>query len=184
MACAVANPWWFLVGCINRGSFAKAHLTSLLRQGLHETTGPLAAAWASLRRAKVTTSLNWEVWTDCVGRQWQDPLGRPRGATRAWLLQAFRQSQLAAACKRRPEFKPLNHGLDHWATCRWLRGSKAPESTKASLRAIMTGSLVTQSLACKWVEGGPLCPFCGIEAETPYHRFWVCLLYTSPSPRD
>ena len=149
LAQAVIMPWRFLTGIVRRGVWSVEGLAQLLRLGYTETIGPLAAAWASLRRAQVTTSLDWDQWTDAAGRVLLRPLCRPRAQVMKWIGLAFKKAQIQKVARRRQDFAHLAPGLDHWASCRWLRGSEAQESTCASLRAVMTGSLVTQSLASK-----------------------------------
>ena len=43
----------------------------------------------------------------------------------------------------------------------------------------MTGSLVTQTTACKWKKDGGICPFCHAAQETAWHRFWECQHWSS-----
>ena len=50
----------------------------LVSQGFGEVVGPVAAAWASLRRAKITPDNQHSVWTDAAGRTIQKPFYKPR----------------------------------------------------------------------------------------------------------
>ena len=178
LAQAVVAPWRFLAGVLWRGVMSQADLQLLLARS-NEVAGPVAAAQAALRRAGIQPDVNWDRWTDSAGRVLQDPLAQSRIQVQRWLLEALRHAQLRSAIARRPEFAGLAAGIDHWASVRWLRKALAQESTLAALRAVMTGSLVTQTLAQRWVPGGAECPFCRCGNESPWHRFWECAAWAT-----
>ena len=78
LAQAVLRPWYFIMGTIDRGTWQAGKLAMLVSQGFGEVVGPVAAAWASLRRAKITPDNQHSVWTDAAGRTIQKPFYKPR----------------------------------------------------------------------------------------------------------
>ena len=120
MAMAIVAPWWFLGGVIGRGQWSAAEVQTLLMLGHTERVGPIAAALAALKRAKVSTDAQLTRCEDSQGNLLEQPLEAPKGVTRRFLLRAYRYSQVSAVASRRPDFAYIGGGVDHWASNRTL----------------------------------------------------------------
>ena len=135
--------------------------------------GPTASALASLRRAGVEATWQHAMWRSLTGEALADPLEAPRAQVRQFLLRAYRHQQFRQVASRRPSFAALTNGVDYAATVAVFKGDWQ-ESTCGALRAVMAGSVVTESIACKWSKAGDACPHCRWGVETPWHRWWEC----------
>ena len=172
VALAVTKPWDFWHGLLARGECELVDLAVLMLRGSADTHGVVCASWAARRRAKVTATMDMTRWTAFDGAVLDNPLAQPRQLLRTWLLRAFRGSQLASL-RTHLGYQFLSRGADYWATNRVFNAA-LPRSTLAALRAVMVGSMVTQSIACKWQGGPGTCPFCTMAVESPWHRLWEC----------
>jgi hypothetical protein len=100
-------------------------------------------------------------------------MGASANAIRGLLFQGLSGIRLARLAARRPGFAYLEHGFDRRSTS-GFEATSAPESRKAALRVEQFGGAITQTVASRWIRGGPQCPFCRWDSEDPFHRFWRC----------
>eukprot|EP00959_Pyramimonas_sp_CCMP1952_P224484 4693944-Pyramimonas_sp.AAC.1 len=168
-------PLWQASKALRRGRFPLAlwRATDGARAAGHgRGAGPVAAAAWSLAQLRLGDDV--ERWTGVPACPdgWR-PADQPLQATRAVLLEAWARREAAAVAGRRADFAHVARGVDRWATRRLLEtGALAPDAAGA-LRAVLSGNVVTESVAAKW--GKPArCPHCGAACEDREHRFWVC----------
>ena len=50
----------------------------------------------------------------------------------------------------------------------------ATEVNKAALHTVQAGGAVPQAVATKWTQTGPTRPYCRLESEDNFHRYWRC----------
>ena len=142
----------------------------------------IAAAIAALRRAGAVAAWQHTAWTSLDGEVLANPLEAPRATSRAFLLRAYRLQQMRNLCSRRKSFDGLQGGVDFQVTRRAF-GKRWDESTVGALRAAMTGSAVTEDVACKWSGAGDRCPHCQWGREDLWHRWWECPAWASTRVR-
>jgi hypothetical protein len=168
-AVSIVNPLLALRAALLHGVHPTADLQWIW--DFPHAVGPVRAVMDALRRSG--TSFNASTLT--LVNPWGSVplLSTSAHAVRHLLLYGQTLARLAKLAKRRPVFAYLEHGIDLRATSAFER-TLAPESRKAALRVVQVGGTITQSVASRWIPGGPTCPFCTLAGETPLHRFWQC----------
>ena len=167
-AYAVVAPWRFLLGAVADGYVTAEDLAEALAHP--RVGGPCAAAMAALRRAGVVASQDG--WRGAHGDTLADPLGTPRVLVEDFLHASWKATRWDALRWARRAYRPLDLP-DTAALSTSLQADRTAAQTGA-LRAVLTGSLVTQSVARHWRGGSATCPHCTNAAETFQHRFWGC----------
>ena len=106
---------------------------------------------------------------------WRSAGSRRRGGS-SWRRGAGGGS---ATWRRGAPTAHLGEGVDRWATRALLASNELAPDAAGALRAVLSGDVVTQTVAAKW--GKPrLCPHCGLLDEDREHRFWCCPCWDEP----
>ena len=139
-----------------------------------EAGGRLYGVVAAVHRSMEQLGLAGQVdaWQQgSTGTTWR-PADAPLTATRHFLCEAWRQTQVRALAARRPVFQHLQGGIDIHGSKQALRELR-PDMAGA-LRSVQAGNVVVEAVAAKWNGGSGTCPHCGTEPEDASHRFWRC----------
>ncbi len=75
------------------------------------------------------------------------------------ILGARMRKNYEAVASRRPPLAAVRDGVDRGLTLGFETGPWK-ESRKAALRVVLTGGVIVQNVASKWVLGGQRCPHC------------------------
>ena len=99
----------------------------------------------------------------------------------AFLVDSWRSRRWAQRARLRGHFARVARP-DPTGMAASLRAAR-PRDQQGALLAALSGSVVTQSVACKWRGGDARCLHCRLAPETPYHRFWECTSWQSVRTR-
>ena len=86
------------------------------------------------------------------------PRDRPLQDTREALLDAWARREARAVAGRRADLGHVADGVDRWATRRLLESEELAPDAAGALRAVLTGNVVTETVAAKWGAPGSLPP--------------------------
>jgi hypothetical protein len=168
-AVCIMQPIQFLREAIRKEVLAIEALPWLL--SVNATTGPVHAFITACNRAGLEVSPDaTSLFNEGVRIAWTC---EPWYLVRQSILKAHSIKSFTALAGRRPVFAALLDGVDRGLT---LQFESAPwqESRKAALRVVLTGGVIVQKLASKWVAGGDRCPHCKLAVEDLSHLFWAC----------
>ena len=165
---ACTKPIIALRNGLLRGTIPGGRIADIWDLPFH--AGPLKAVQDACRRlAVVIEPRAWIV----TGLKALPLLTTPLAQLTTFLGKAWFASRRATLCLRRPAFRYLEAGIDHFA----FRSASRPlptEAQKAALRVLAVDGSITQTRASNWVPGGKTCPHCRLEDESIYHRLWKC----------
>ena len=180
-AVAAIAPLWQLAKAQRRGRFPRdlwRAAEGAIAAGHGRAQGPLAAAARSLSELQLGTDVECWHGVPSAPAGWR-PADRPLQDTRDVLLAAWARREARALAARRADFAYVGAGVDRWASRRLLESGELAPDAAGALRAVLTGNVITESVAAKW--GKPeRCPHCGAAREDRQHRFWECPRWSEP----